>query len=336
MPVLGIDVHKRESEVAVLPSQPGGEDEVLEQVRVANENLAEIGARYEGGVAAMEATSNYYTLYDTLSEFVDVTVANPLQISWITDSATKTDERDARKLAELHRAELLPASYVPPVPIRKHRSLTRGREKLVDKRTSVKNEVHAILDHHGIRPDEDPFTESGREMLAGLGLDEPGATLLETYLTTIDDLTEKIERLNGRVEARANGIPEVELLETIPGVGTLTSLQVHAELGEVDRFDRAVEVVSYAGLDPTVRESGDTRKEGSISKRGNKYLRTAVVQGAWRGACSGDPYLSEYYYRLREDKNKPELVARVATGRKLLVSIFHMLSNQERYDPDLS
>jgi transposase len=78
----------------------------------------------------------------------------------------------------------------------------------------------------------------------------------------------------------------------------------------------------------------DSRTEGSISKQGNKYLRTAVVQGAWRAVHQGnDPYLSRFYHRLRDQKNKPEKVARVATGRKLLVSIFHMLTREEEYDP---
>ena len=126
----------------------------------------------------------------------------------------------------------------------------------------------------------------------------------------------------------------MQLLETIPGVGALTPLQIYAEIGEIERFDRPAELVRYAGLDPSVRESADSRTEGSISKQGNKYLRTAVVQGAWRAVHNGqDPYLRKFYYRLREQKNKPEKVARVAAGRKLLVSIFHMLSREEVYDP---
>jgi len=77
-----------------------------------------------------------------------------------------------------------------------------------------------------------------------------------------------------------------------------------------------------------------SRTEGSISKEGNKYLRTAVVQGAWRAVHNGqDPYLGEFYHRLRDQKNKPEKVARVAAGRKLLVSIFQMLTREEEYNP---
>jgi len=336
MPVIGIDLHKNESQVAVLPDQPpeDDEDELIEEVRVPNANLDEIAARYEGSEAVLEATSNYYTVYDRLSEHLEVTLANPLELAWIANSRQKNDKIDAEKLAKLHRSNIVPESYVPPEEIREHRALTRGREKLVDERTKWKNEVHAVLDQHGIQYGGRLFTQKGREFLAELSLGEPGDTLLETYLDTIDDLTEKIDDLKDKIEANAVDVPEVKLLETIPGVGTLTAMTIYAEIGEIDRFDRAAELVSYAGLDPTVRESGDSRTEGSISKQGNSHLRSAVVQAAWRAAsqCS-DPYLSAFYYRLQNQKTKPEKVARVATGRKLLVSIFHMLSNEEVYDP---
>ena len=333
MAILGIDLHKRESQVAVLPDEPTA-DEPLEEVRVSNANLDEIAARYEGSEAVLEATSNYYTIYDRLSEYLDVTVANPLELSWIAESSQKTDEIDAEKLPELQRADIVPESYVPPEEIRSLRALTRGREHLVEERTKWKNEVHALLDQHGVEYDKKLFTDSGREFLAELTLADPGDILLETYLDTIDELTEKIESLRTEIETRAREVPEVELLQTIPGVGALTALQIYAEIGEVERFDRAPELVSYAGLDPSVRESADSRTEGSISKQGNKYLRTAVVQGAWRAVHQGnDQYLGRFYRRLRHQKNKPEKVARVATGRKLLVSIFHMLTREEEYDP---
>lgn len=333
MPVIGIDLHKHESQVAVLPDEPS-DDGPLEEVRVANANLDEIAARYEGSQAVIEATSNYYTIYDRLSKHLEVAVANPLELSWIAESSHKTDEIDAEKLAELKRADIVPESYVPPEEIRALRALTRGREHLVDERTKWKNEVHALLDQYGVEYKRELFSVNGREFLAELTLEDPGEILLETYLETIDELTEKIESLSDEIETRAEEIPEVKRLETIPGVGALTALQIYAEIGEIERFERAAELVSYAGVDPSVRESADSRTEGSISKQGNKYLRTAVVQGAWRAVHNGqDPYLGKFYTRLREQKNKPEKVARVAAGRKLLVSIFHMLTRKEDYNP---
>jgi len=164
MPVLGIDLHKHESQVAVLPDEPSDE-EPLEEVRVANANLDEVAARYEGSHAVIEATSRYYTVYDRLSEHLEVTVANPLELSWIAESSHKTDEIDAKKLAELHRADIVPESYVPPEEIRSLRALTRGREHLVDERTKWKNEIHALLDQHGVEYKGELFSPSGREFL---------------------------------------------------------------------------------------------------------------------------------------------------------------------------
>jgi len=225
MPVLGIDLHKHESQVAVLPDEPS-DDEPLEEVRVANASLDEIAARYAGSKAVIEATIRYYTTYDRLSEHLEVTVANPLELSWIAESSHKTGEIDAQKLAELHRADIVPESYVPPEEIRSLRALTRGREHLVDERTKSKNEVHALLDQHGVEYTDngDLFSNNGREFLAELTLEDSGNILLETYLETVDELTEKIESLSDEIEARATEIPEVQLLVTIPGIGPLTAL----------------------------------------------------------------------------------------------------------------
>lgn len=333
MACIGVDVHKDASTVAVFSEDPT-ESEPIEKTRVDNENLGDFAERYAGSDAVLEATGNYFTVYDTLAEHVEVTLANPLKLSWITESDQKTDEIDAEKLAKLHRVDMVPESYVPPEEIRRYRELTRARQTLVQDRTKWKNEIHALLDRHGIRYDGDLFTQEGRDFLETLDLDGRGNLLLEQWLDLIDDLSAKKETLDEEIVAVASTIDEVELLLTIPGVGPYRALVIHAELGEIERFDGEEAVVSYAGLDPTVKESGETRKEGSISKRGNSQLREVLV-GAARTAVqtSKDPYLSDFYWRLREERNKPALVARVATARKLLVSIYHMLTREEKYNP---
>lgn len=337
MAYIGVDVHKTESQLTVLPEEPADTpgDEPLEEVRVKNANLTEVARRYEGSEAVLEATSNYYTIYETLSEYLDVKVANPLEMKWIAGASQKTDEIDATKLAKLLRVDMVAECYVPSDEIRRYRQLTRGRQKLVKERTKWKNEVHSLLDQHGVLYEgDDLFTEDGREFLAELALDDPGSLLLEQYLDTIDSLSERIGRLDEEVEVIAGECEQTQLLQTVPGIGPQRALVIHAEIGEIDRFDGANQVVSYAGLDPTVRESADSRTEGSISKEGNSELRNALVQAAKTAVrqCD-DPYLSAFYWRLRGEKNKPALVARVATGRKLLVSIYHMLTREEAYDP---
>ena len=330
MNYLGIDVHKHESQVAVLDD----DGEVDREIRVENANLDEIAEEYAGAKAVIEATSNYYTIYGTLDEYLDVVVADPQQTKAIGIAEVKNDRLDAKLLAQLRRAGMIAQSYVPPEELRERRARVRGRKRLVEKRTDFKNEVHALLDKQGVSYDWDPFSVKGREILASedLSLDLVGQQLLESFLSVIDEFTTQIEALEEVIEETAASPPATQLLMTIPGVSFYSSLVITAELGEIERFDEAKEAVSYAGLDPTVRESGDSRTEGGISKRGSGDLRWILVQCVNTAVhrCN-DPYLGRFYARLKRRKNHK--IAIVATARKLLVSIFHMLQRKEVYDP---
>ena len=137
----------------------------------------------------------------------------------------------------------------------------------------------------------------------------------------IDELTTQIELIETVIEESAASPPETQLLMTIPGVSFYSSLLITAEIGEIERFDEDKQVVSYAGLDPVVRESGDSQTGGEISKRGSGNLRWILVQCANTAVnrCN-DPYLGRFYARLKRQKNHQ--VAIVAIARKLLVSIF--------------
>lgn len=272
----GIDVHKTESQVAVIDEV----GEVIEERRVANEELDALAQEYAGGNAAIEATSNYFTIYDTLEEHLDVTLANPVKADWLAGQKQKTDRVDAKQLARFLRLDEVPESYVPSKAYRRYRALARGRKKLVNKRTDFKNEVTALLDQTGVRYDGRLWTDEGRAFLAALTLEEPYQLLLDQWLAAVDEFTEKIKRLQQRIEAVATEIEGTDLLMTAPGIAAFSSVMILSELGDVERFDRSSDVMSYAGLDPVVRESGETRTEHGISKEGNGYLRWILVQSA--------------------------------------------------------
>jgi len=250
MTYIGIDVHKRQSQVAVVEDDGSTQRES----RVDNAELGEFVAEYEDAQAVIEATSNYYAIYDALEQHLEVSVAHPTKLAWIAKSRQKTYEADASKLAELLRLDAVPESYVPPEEIRECRALARGRKKLVEKRTDAKNEVHAILDQNGIRIDS-PFTDEGREQLAALEVEGSDQVMLEQWLGTIDDLDARIKDVDREIVEMSKSISDVDLLMTIPGVASYSGLMIYGEIGEIERFDRAKELVSYAGLDPTVRES---------------------------------------------------------------------------------
>jgi len=325
---LGIDIHKRYAQVAVMDET----GEIVEEVRVENANLDDLAQRYAGSDAAIEATSNYYHIHDTLSEHLDVTVAHPKELNQIADSDKKTDRVDAKELARMVRLNSVPESYVPTDEIREARALVRGRQTLVENRTKYANKIHGLLSDHGITEDVKPLSVEGREFLRELSLPTPWDALLASYLDVVETLTEEIQKLEKTIEERAGSLKETQLLMTIPGVSYFTALTIYAELGEISRFDGDKAVVSYVGLNPMIRESGDSRIEGSISKRGSGRVRWLLVQAANTAVHTcNDEYLSQFYERLASRKNSQKAI--VATARKMLVSIYHMLDRGEVYDP---
>lgn len=316
--------------VAVLDS----DGMVDREFRVGNKELCDVAEEYSGSKAAIEATGNYYTVYDTLDEYLDVVVADPQQTKAIGTAEVKNDRLDAKLLAQLRKADMVAESYVPNEDIRERRTLVRTRKKLVEKRTDFKNEVHAVLDKEGISYSWDPFSVAGREkiMSAGLEISKVNQSLLESFLDVIDELSQQIKKIEKLIRETAGSLKETQLLMTVPGISYYSSLLITSEIGDVERFDRAEEVVSYAGLDPVVEESGDTRKEGGISKSGSKNLRWILVQCANVAVNRAkDPYLGNFYGRLK--RKKCHQVAITATARKLLVSIYHMLDRKEVYNP---
>jgi transposase len=325
---LGIDVHKRYAQVAVIDEA----GDLIEEVRVENANLDELAQRYAGSQAAIEATSNYYHIHDTLSEHLDVTVAHPKELTQIADTDKKTDRVDAKELARMLRLGSVPESYVPTDEIREARALVRGRQTLVETRTKFANKIHGLLSDHGITEDVKPLSVEGREFLRELSLPTPWNALLESYLDVTETLTEEIQKIEQAIEERAGSLQETQLLMSIPGVSYFTALTIYAELGEISRFDDDKAVVSYVGLNPVIRESGDSRIEGSISKRGSSRVRWLLVQAANTAVHTcNDEYLCQFYDRLASRKNSQKAI--VATARKLLVSIYHMLDRGEAYDP---
>jgi transposase len=226
----------------------------------------------------------------------------------------------------------VPESYVPTDEIRECRALVRGRISLLEERTTFANKLHSLLLDNGITRRVKPLSVNGREFLEELSLSVPWDGLLSSYLAVIDMLTEEIEQLDERIEDRAAVLDETQLLMTIPGISHYSALVIYAELGDIDRFDRAKEVVRYVGLNPVIRESGDSQFEGSISKKGSGKVRWSLVQAVHSAVHRVDnEYLSRFYHRIERWKNKQK--AAVATARKLLVSIYHMLDRGEVYDP---
>lgn len=327
---IGMDVHDGHSWVAVMDS----DGTVQESKRLTDAQIEDFARDHAGAKVAIEATGVYRHIYDTLDEHVDVTLVNPKKTRVIAEAKLKTDKVDAEMLAHLLRANLVAESYVPPADIRRRRDLVRERKRLIDDRTRYKNRVRSVLKASGNSMQGSPFSKGGRDRLASLELDPIDRMRIESSLRMLDELTDEISKYDTKIREIASEDEQVQLLETITGVGAISAVTVTAEIGDISRFPSHEQVVSYAGLDPTVRQSGDHEARGSISKEGSAVLRWILGQCANNVVMHGNEYFSTFYNRLKERKN--DQIARTATARKVLVSMYYMLTREEEFAPPVS
>jgi transposase len=323
-------VHKKYTTFCVMDEKGA----IVREGRCANDALPGVFLEGEGEKrAVMEAGPNWSYVYDMIEPLVDgLMLAHPQRVRAIATARVKTDAIDARTLAHLLRADLIPPAYVPEVYIRRRREMLRYRLDLVKQRTAMKNRVHALLAQVGAAsPVTDLFGRTGRAWMGGLQLDGQRRYELGGYLRVLDCLSEEIAEATQRVREAARPDRDAQLLMTIPGIAELTAWTLLAEIGDVRRFPDARHLVSYAGFAPRVRSSGGRTKLGHITKQGPSALRWVLIEAA-HIAVRKPGHLQAQYHRLR--RGKSSAVAITACARQLLVAVYHMLMRGEAYRVD--
>jgi transposase len=324
---VGIDLHRSRSHVAVLDEQ--GRQLISRRIVNDPQTLLELLAEIDGeSKIALEATYGWEWLADLLEAAgYELHLAHPLRTKAIASARVKNDAVDARTLAHLLRAGLLPEAYIAPRELRELRDLLRHRVALTRMRSALKNRAGAILAKHGIRrPFADMFGPGGLRFLESLELAESPRRRLDSVLALIADFTREIEATTREVEARAEEDPYVEVLCQIRGVGRYIAMLVIAEVGDVTRFPTARHLCSWAGMTPTVRTSDQRTRLGHISRQGSPALRWALVEAAQHAARGGGP-LRQAFERI--SKRRGRQVAKVAVARRILTLCFYGLRDGE-------
>jgi transposase len=324
---VGIDLHRKRSHIAAIDDEGG---ELLSR-RIVNDaaTFLELLEGIEGeSKIALEATYGWEWLAELLEEAgYELHLAHPLRTRAIASARVKTDAVDARTLAQLLRADLLPEAYVAPRELRDLRDLLRHRVALTQMRSALKNRVHAQIARHGIHNAySNLFGASGREFLSELELREPPRRRLDSLLGLISDFDREIEVATKEVDARAKLDDRVGVLTQIRGLGPYTAMLVIAEAGEVSRFPSARHLCAWAGLTPTVRSSDGKARLGHITKQGSRPLRWALVEAAQHSARGGGP-LRETFERIA--KRRGRKIAKVAVARKILTLCYYGLRDGE-------
>jgi transposase len=267
----------------------------------------------------------------------EVIVANARQVKLISASSRKDDRLDAQTLARLARVD---PGLLRPIRHRSEKAQgdllrIRVRAALVQARTGFVNAARGLTKATGERLPSCDAATMGLAKMAELPVELQAA--LQPLLQQVEALTQEIKTLDQHIEQIArNEYPETELLRQVSGVGLLIALTFVLTVEDAERFQKSRDVGCYVGLRPRRSESGERQPELRITKEGDRYLRTLLVQGAHcilsrRGP---DTDLKRWGLKLaaRGGKNAKKR-AIIAVARKLAVLLHRLWVSAEVYEP---
>lgn len=292
---VGMDVHKNSIHVAMLvpgSSQPVAWSQGTDagavhklMVRLVRQAPGTVRCCYEAGPTG-------YALQRTLTrQGIECMIVAPSLIPVRPGSRVKTDRRDAAKLAELFRAGLLSEVHPPNEMDEALRDLFRCRDDTRGDLIRARHRMSKFLLRRNIIYRETKHHWGTRHMawLRALSFeDRPSQAVFESYLLSIDQLTERLARLDAELAEAAQQEPyrePVAWLRCFRGIDTLTAAGIVAELHDFRRFDSPRRLMAYLGLVPSERSTGERERKGPITKAGNRHVRRLLIEAAWHHRC---------------------------------------------------
>jgi transposase len=360
----GLDVHKKMIVACVRLSSSEGVRSVVKRFGTTFAELEALAAWLAGfGIThvAMESTGVYWKpVYNVLSAQFELWIVNARDLKQVP--GRKTDVQDAAWIAQLMPYGLLQRSFIPDVEQRDLRDLTRYRTRLRGERTAASNRLEKILEDSNIKLSSVVSHIQGvsaRLMLEALIQGETDVTKMANLalstlrqkipeleaalvgrirehhrfmwrelLYQLDSLNERIAALDVRIrQATAPYEAIVQRLDAVPGIDRGTAEVILAEIGpDVTAFPTAQHLASWACVCPGNNLSANKRHSGR-TRRGQNWLRPALVQAAWAASHTKDTYLSSQFHRLRARRGEKR--AAVAVAHSILIVVYHLLANPE-------
>ncbi len=332
MDTIGIDLHKRESQLCI-----GHADGTITERRIVTSRerfTAVLGGRPPARVLLEASTESEWVARHVESLGHEVVVADPNYAPMYATRSrrVKTDKRDARTLMEAGRL----GAYRPAHRLSEARRHVRAelavRDAVVRTRTRYVTLAKALVRRDGLRV-PGSAAERVAAHLQALAMSPALAAELAPLLTLLAPLNEAIAAADHRLSALEATDPLVALLMTAPGIGPVTASALVATIDDITRFPSAHQLEAYLGLVPRELSSGEQRRLGPITKAGNRRMRWLLVEAAWRILRSKDPEtaaLRAWAGALATRRGKR--IAVVALARRLAGILFAMWRDGQAYD----
>ncbi len=332
---VGLDVHK--DTIAIALAEAGKRGEVREHGKIANTPAAlkaltaklarsghELRFCYEAGPCG-------YGIQRQLSAAGHgCVVVAPSLIPRKPGERIKTDRRDAINLAKLHRAGELTAVWVPDQAHEAIRDLVRARLAAVRTLRQARQQLSGFLLRHGHHYNRPAWTLMHRRWLAGLSFDQAvHHIVLEDCIAAVEAATARRDRLEAHIEAMLPDwslAPVVRALQALRGMALVAAATLVAELGDMTRFANPRQLMAYLGLVPSEHSSGNTRRQGGITKAGNGAARRVLIEAAWSYrsradqpravAAAGEPGQTDPRHRMEGTGTTVPAISQACPGGK--------------------
>lgn len=334
---VGLDVHAETIAVAVAE----GRGQVRSLGTVPNRGdalqrlLRKLGKPTELRVC-YEAGPTGYALYWQLTSLgIACEVIAPSLAPTKPGDRVKTDRRDAERLARSYQSGDLTVVWVPDAKHEALRDLVRARGAAKEDSKRAKHRLGKYLLRYAQRPASGSraWTAPWWQWLRKLELPhaEQNTTLLELILE-VDHQEQRVLRLDGAIDRAVQSAPEqlraiVAALQSLRGVAQETAVTVATEFGSFERFERAVQAMSYTGLVPSEFSTGGKKRQGAITKTGNSHLRRALVEAAWH--YRHRPRLNQRQKDLQPTLS-PQIAAMAWTAQERLHRRYWALTNKSK------
>src|SRR5215467_4846667 len=313
MRIIGLDIHRAFAEAVAWKD---GKLSRLGRVIMRREALKEFAKQLSNSdIVVIEATGNTASVAAVIGPHVSrVVIANPKQVRLIA-----------------YASGFLPEVWIADEATQALRRQVTRRNQIVRQRTRLKNIMQSILHAHLIPAYAagNMFGRKGRAWLSAQKLPEDERMAIERHVREIDRLGEDLKVIQRDLAQYGLADLRVKRLMTVPGLDKIVATALVAAIGDVSRFGSPQKLVSYLGLNPSVRQSGSgPAYHGRISKQGPGRAQGLLVEAAWAAARAPGP-LRAFFLRIRARRGQH--VAAVATARKLAVVIWHLLTRDESY-----
>ncbi len=332
---VGIDVHKKQWTVSIIAQgiqmMPYSQDpspQVLVKRLHKLYPRADYKAVYEAGFCG------FWIQKQLMQLGVDCIVVHPADVpSTHLEKSRKTDKRDSEKLARNLSNGNLKAIYIPEQNQLLLRELMRTRRQVVTDQTRTKNRIKSALKMRGINSpiSRENWSKAYIKWLATF--EQENYPDIYYHLQNLIFIRQQLKDIEVEIRKAAKldlWAKQVQLLESIPGINYRSALVLLSEIGDMSRFKRLDTLCSYVGIVPNCHSSGDKDRTGRMTKRGNKILKTTIIESAWV-AIRNDPALTQKYAQLKARGLKASnAIVRIA--KKLLNRIRYVLNKQQPYE----